>query len=302
MTNRLQTILLVTATCSLLMLTPAQLHAQSTVAPGVDILDGDGSFSTTGITINPFGAGGGAGLLGVGGSCCLGVQGGSNGGAVDNADGLLGGGDDERLEIIMDSGFGLTGIDFIFTRAFPINITGFTSNPLASSSIGNVVPTYIPATGTLEIAHPWQGGNVSEITFGNPGASSGQTLNLTTLDAGQTLPQTAINLIEFDMADPIIAGDVDGDGDVDLNEIGGDGISDFDIIRDNWFNDASPTREMGDLTADGIVEFDDFAEWKNAFPFPIAGSIAEGFYVIPEPTGFALLSLAVVSCGALRRR
>src|SRR5690606_27708772 len=121
------------------------------------------------------------------------------------------------------------------------------------------------------------------------------------VDPGQPGPQAAVYAFEWDAALPLFPGDVDGDGDVDLVETTGDMLSDFDIIRNNWFNSNSPTREMGDLNGDGIVEFDDFAEWKAAFPYPIAGSIEAGFQVVPEPSSFTVLGVSALFFGAASR-
>lgn len=73
-------------------------------------------------------------------------------------------------------------------------------------------------------------------------------------------------------------GDVDNDGDIDL--------IDKNILRDNLFETGLP-RSQGDLNEDGIVDFDDFREWKN-FYVPTATTVE----VIPEPSTAAM----IVSC------
>lgn len=270
-----------------------------------DIFDGDGGFTNNGIDVRPFFGDGTAGLFGVNGSCCVGVQTGTSAVAVDDADGNQGGTDSERLEFQFDPGYGMVGIDFIFTRANPILLSGFLTDPqiaIGNDPNGNITAAYDDATKSVRISHPWAGGSVTDFTFGNPGASSGQKITLSVFDAAQAGPQAAVYGWEWDQASPTYPGDVDGDGDVDLLENDGDMLSDFDIIRNNWFNSSSPTRSMGDLNGDGIVEFDDFGEWKAAFPFPIAGNFETGFYVVPEPAGAAMVSAAFLLIGICRRR
>ncbi len=99
---------------------------------------------------------------------------------------------------------------------------------------------------------------------------------------------------------PLTPGDVDGDGDVDLD--------DFDIIAGNFYT-AATQRSDGDLNADGIVNFADFREWKNNYPDAATGTLAT---LVPEPASWVLLCIcgtlllaavrrkkAVLLCGAL---
>ncbi len=59
-------------------------------------------------------------------------------------------------------------------------------------------------------------------------------------------------------------------------------LADLTIIRTN-FRKAVTVRDMGDLTNDNFVDFNDFRQWKNNF----AGSVPNGLGV-PEPSGVAL--------------
>jgi hypothetical protein len=87
-------------------------------------------------------------------------------------------------------------------------------------------------------------------------------------------------------------GDVDGDMDVDMD--------DFAIIQGH-FQQAFTERTDGDLFDDGIVDFRDFRQWKDAAtPEVIAEWAALGG--VPEPSTALLASLAIAAGAAARRR
>jgi hypothetical protein len=89
---------------------------------------------------------------------------------------------------------------------------------------------------------------------------------------------------------PLLAGDVDGDGVVDLD--------DFAVIRDNFLSTVEG-RADGDLNFDRFVDWSDFRDWKTAFQ--AAGGNAAA---IPEPStvGLVLVAVATFLLGIRRRR
>lgn len=83
-------------------------------------------------------------------------------------------------------------------------------------------------------------------------------------------------------------GDVDGDGDVD--------IDDYNILETN-FGTAQSQRTDGDLDSDGLVGFSDLRQWKDSFPFaPGSGS------AVPEPASLLLVCLSFFGLVGSRRR
>ena len=97
---------------------------------------------------------------------------------------------------------------------------------------------------------------------------------------------------------PLIPGDTDGDG------TGGEHPDDFEPIRANFRMNVS-TREMGDLVTNGVVDFEDFREWKVAF-LAGGGSLAGvdfGFLSnVPEPSALVLALVACLGLASVRRR
>jgi hypothetical protein len=88
---------------------------------------------------------------------------------------------------------------------------------------------------------------------------------------------------------PILPGDTDADGNP------GEFPDDFEPIRAN-FRNAVATRNEGDLVPNGIVDFDDFRQWKAAF-LAGGGSLADVDISfgpsVPEPASAAVVLLAI---------
>jgi hypothetical protein len=178
----------------------------------------------------------------------------------------------------------------ISVNALPIDAMGAGGSLIASLSTG------ISGTGNLVIAE-WAGGTTINKDTGpvtvsqnrlaflsgsreHNGAPTSQIAGIFDLaNDGQTLFKNAVDYLGNLAGEP---GDVDGDGDADMN--------DFNAIRDH-FQQSVTSKAQGDLNLDGVVDFKDYRAWKSAFTPAVAGGAA-----IPEPVA---IGMAVVALGAL---
>lgn len=282
--------LLVTGFAAFLLGNAAQ--AQPVTITGADTMNLNAPFTDGSITISPFGAGGVAGSFGPNGTF-IGPLGGTNDNAVDDADGDPSTTDDaERLDITLGSGVGLTQIEFGFSRANPILLTGFGSDPLASFGSnpgGQNVLTYDSGSGSLAIFHPFFGGDRTVINFANTAATDGQTISSSVLDYNQGAPQLAFTSFTYDTSSVLTPGDVDG--------LNGVTIDDFNLIRDNFRS--GTTRAEGDLTGDGIVSLADFDQWAANFPGSSSGLASQ--LAVPEPSSILLAAFSLLAVGRRKR-
>ena len=101
--------------------------------------------------------------------------------------------------------------------------------------------------------------------------------------------------IRLDELPTLQKGDVNSDGDVDLD--------DLTAIQGN-FRTSVASRRLGDLDDDGFVDFTDYLEWKAYFPFPGAGGGARSSATVPEPASwiFGLAAGLFMLCRGRRMR
>lgn len=142
----------------------------------------------------------------------------------------------------------------------------------------------------LEISTPF-----SNPSDGNPGVLV-YTTTSAYADGGQYSETGAFNARDVGLSLVASAGIACAPGDVDC--MNGVTIADLQIIA-NHFRQAA-NRENGDLSGNGIVDFDDFDEWKRHYSGPgLAASDLE-FLSVPEPAAVFLILNGLV-CVALYR-
>ena len=149
---------------------------------------------------------------------------------------------------------------------------------------------FVRDSGTFAGAYtqvPLTANTVGTAADGNYVVFTGLSANSFILRTEEQTVRAQINGLQIFPVSPIELhdGDVDGDGDVDTD--------DFDAIR-NHFRMSVNARSLGDLNEDGFVDFLDFGEWKDNYPYnPGSGAGAEAANEsVPEPS-----SLVVVFAG-----
>jgi len=119
--------------------------------------------------------------------------------AINDADGLFGGADQERLQLTLDAGYGLSAFTYNFSRANGtlatdgVSISGFLADPGATFAAGslNGVATYSAGVLNFKIPGAQFSGTIRTVTFSNLAASDGATLEFVVADSGQAAPQLA---------------------------------------------------------------------------------------------------------------
>jgi hypothetical protein len=204
---------------------------------------------------------------------------------------------EQRMENMQDNSFGATtgipvsiriavqmnGADWYASNmAFPTTDTGVGSmgawdayslefNPAAANWRNLTLNPVVPMSATPQGA---------EIGGTPAGPLTGDITGVGFVSTFSQYGTINFNFIEIGV--PPIAGDVDGDGDVDIN--------DFNVIRSN-LSTAATMRSQGDLNGDGVVDLVDFGEWKDNFPSPASGTGGTGENAsVPEPASIGLIS------------
>jgi len=216
---------------------------------------------------------------------------------------------EQRLENMQDNSFAATtGIPVVVRLAVQMNGSSwyasnatFPTGDTGVSSTGAWTAHSLPFT---TAAANWRTLTLSPVVpmTATPtaviGAAPGAPLsgNITGVGWVATFSQYGtINFNFIEIGVPPIPGDVNGDGDVDLD--------DFETIRTN-FSTAVGSREDGDLTGDGVVDLNDFGQWKDNYPFPGGGGggLANSGSA-PEPSSLVMIALALGwALGRSRRR
>ena len=163
-------------------------------------------------------------------------------------------------------GLSFTGADVI---NLPVRNSGTTGYGIEVSSVDMVT-----VMGGWRVTAPGVNDYVDGVFYREDG-----TISRPERDAG-------LSLIAEGALSPV-PGDVDNDREVDLD--------DFAIISSNLRNQVG-SRLKGDLTGDGVVDFNDFRSWKGNVP-PLTD-----VYAVPEPSSLILALVGFLLGGWRHRR
>lgn len=154
--------------------------------------------------------------------------------------------------------------------------------------VGNQISAYIdngvnkyslgPVAGATE--------NVTSISLVFAGFAYGGPTNVLVGDTG-----THIAIDKIVLEPRRIAGDANGDGSITL--------ADYQIIQANSFT-SQAIGNNGDVNYDGVVNFDDFHQWKTSFPGGLTAAEA-ALAGIPEPASFVTAAVGVACLASIRR-
>jgi hypothetical protein len=156
------------------------------------------------------------------------------------------------------------------------NVAAWTTNSANTANLTSAIGTVSAPSATQEF---W------------PGLIDGARVFNTALTNEQIL---ALYQFPNTVPDPVMPGDTDGDGVVELE--------DLTPIRQNYLQTVA-TRALGDLTGDSLVNFADFRQWKTAI-LSGGGSLTGldlSFASVPEPTSIGLALAGLCSMFGLRR-
>jgi hypothetical protein len=146
----------------------------------------------------------------------------------------------------------------------------------------------------IEISTPF-----SNTSDGNPGVLVYTTASAYA-DGGQYSESGAFNARDVGLS--LVASTETACAPGDVNCVGGVTIEDLQIIAANFRKPGG--RELGDLTGNGIIDFDDFGQWKDNYTGPGLAASEFSFLSVPEPTATLLVLNGVLAfaCCSRRRR
>ena len=172
---------------------------------------------------------------------------------------------------------------------------------LTGGDVFNLPARFSGTTGyAIEISTPF-----ASPTDGNPGVLFFSNDGTDHYPDGRYYTETGSNTAARDIGLALIASAQAACDPGDVNCIGGVDLDDLAIIAANFRKSGS--REQGDLTGDGFVDFADFDEWKRHYPGAFTGAAAAAFFRalngnVPEPTSGMLAAMGLMGLAAFRSR